>query len=329
METTVRPSDNTPVFLVAAARSGGTLTYSMLLATDVFPIYRAEVKIPEASRKYGPLHRERNYERFLAAFVNSRQFHRSGLSEDDLRRKTEGAGDYLEFMRIFMDEVARAQGKERWMAKVTPLDVPKLRERFPSGRFLHLVRDGRDVSLSRFKLGWTPEWITDRTRALVWEAKKWEELVERAEQMGETLGERFRTVRYEDLVRKLDETLETIATFADVHLDRSVLKNRPVGALENPNTAFGADWNGLSDRAVQRWKTQMGSREVAALDWAVGPTLERFDYPLGSNGSDQKPDLLIRITGGFARPTYVVKEWLKEATPLGRYSNTPLEVGLE
>ena len=44
-----------PVFVMGAARSGTSVTYSLLLASGEFPVYETEGRLMECSRRYGSL----------------------------------------------------------------------------------------------------------------------------------------------------------------------------------------------------------------------------------------------------------------------------------
>ena len=58
-------------------------------------------------------------------------------------------------MRAFFDAYADAQGKPRWGDK-TPaymLAVQRIGRTLPESRFIHLIRDGRDVALSQTRAG--------------------------------------------------------------------------------------------------------------------------------------------------------------------------------
>ena len=63
------------------------------------------------------------------------------------------AGDFL---RIVMEAIARKQGVDRW-AESTPLHLlylPLIKKLIPEALVVHIIRDGRDVTASLYRIGW-------------------------------------------------------------------------------------------------------------------------------------------------------------------------------
>src|SRR6185369_1122465 len=72
------------------------------------------------------------------------------LNTDTLRERAEG-GDLPAVLRAFYGLYAETRGKPRWGEK-TPGYVRRMQpigELLSEARFVHLIRDGRDVALSR------------------------------------------------------------------------------------------------------------------------------------------------------------------------------------
>lgn len=325
-----RPSDNDPLFIIGAPRSGTTLLYHIMLSSGEFPIYMAESKVLVCRGRYGPLDDEANRERFLSDFLNSRQFARSDLDAGEFRQKvTHRVGSYTDFLRLFMDEMAREQGKDRWIEK-TPdhvWHVHRLAEAFENAKFIHLVRDGRDVALSIRRLGWTRTVGPDRTLQLVAAGKWWETDVRRGRRAGSGLGDRYLEVRYENLVEELDDTMDSVRAFAGI---RSRIPpgepNRP-GYVVSSNTAFDAPTEGISTTAVGRWRRRLEDDEAVNLCHAIADPLERLGY--GGCNLSGDPDIRMQI---FARSYGAIRRlWrlLKADTPLARVASVPLEIGVE
>lgn len=314
-----RPSDNVPIFIVGCPRSGTSLLYHMLLSSGEFPVYLSESKVLACAAHYGSLGRAKNRRRFAEDFVRSKQFRESGLEPEGFRRwAVEECRDYVSFLRRFMDEMAHDDGKRRWVEK-TPAhtwSIDRLRERFPTSKFVHIVRDGRDVALSLRRTGWTPAFGGDPLRKLVWAAEIWEATVDHVEPYADRLGERFLTVRYEDLVRDTRPLLDTLSEFADVPLSIEGIAERDFGTLGSANTAFDDELDGVANRPVERWREQLEPRELSALDWAVGETLRRYDYETEGAG-DEGPGPALRIFAAVA-PRLSRMKWSLKRTGLLR-----------
>jgi hypothetical protein len=104
--------------------------------------------------------------------------------------------------------------------------LPFLNEQMPTIRFLHFIRDGRDMAFSEnqkqlekhgrtvFRDGW-PSW-----RRPVRSIELWNRVNLQAADFGETvLGDRYLRVRFEDLCNKPAETVAAIFTFFELEGD--------------------------------------------------------------------------------------------------------------
>src|SRR5205823_5272444 len=101
-------------------------------------------------------------------------------------------------------------------------------ELFPSTRFVHLVRDGRDVALSAL------DWVGHgpSVRYALWEdepvavcALWWGRRVSAGRAAGPTLGPgRYREVQYEALVQRPEGAIRDLARFLALPFDPHMLR---------------------------------------------------------------------------------------------------------
>lgn len=330
MSESRHPHHDRPLFVVGSGRSGTTLLYHMLLVSGVFPVYLAETRVLPARYRYGPLSDPGARERFVSDFLASRQFARSGLSADQVREAAREADDYLDFLAAFMDRIALAEGKARWAEK-TPghaRELGALARRFPSGRFIHIVRDGRDVALSIRKLGWTPGFAGASFLQLLWAGKGWEDLVRKARREASAFPDRYLEVRYEDLVLEGAHTLRRVAEFGEVPLDPRAVRESELGSLGTPNTAFRGS-SSAPEEAVYRWKRHPAQEEVRRLALAMRETLLRFGYEVPATDLGPAARASTRGLGSVVGVAVRLKQWLRANTPLGRWTTSSLEIGLD
>jgi hypothetical protein len=219
-------------------------------------------------------------ERFVADLLESERFLLWGLPPGDLRRAlaTSGALDLAGAVRALYALYAERRGKQRYGDK-TPnhvLHIPLFANLLPEARFVHLIRDGRDVALSLMDV---PHWgPTDvRTAAL-----RWQQFVEAGREGARRIEpERYLELRYEDLVSSADQALRRICGFIDLpfepemldyhkHLDSllpTVSSPHIHESLRRPLTA------GLRD-----WRTQMTPQDKLAFQEIAGPLLKELGY---------------------------------------------------
>ena len=325
---------NGPVFVVGSSRSGTTLMYSILLSSGEFAIYQAETMLLSVCKpKYGDLSNDKNYEKFINDWIRSKQFYRSGLDPVKFQQDAVShRSSYTEFMRFFMETTARNQGKKRW-AEQTPghvFHLDTLADKFPDAKFVHMIRDGRDVAISRRKLGWTSTSSKGAVRQLVHAALDWEECVKAGLKHSKQLGDRYIEIKYEELIENLDSTLKRLNHFLQLNITQDDLQNSTIGSLGKANTTIDGEMKGVSTKALKRWKTVLNEREIAVLNICIGSTLDQLGYELDGSLSNSVSTLLYRLVkyySSISRLNLKIKRYLKYHTMLGRYSSENIEIG--
>ncbi len=181
---------------------------------------------------------------------------------------------------VFM-AYADSRGKTRWGDKTPSYvrSISVLARLFPTARFVHIIRDGRDVALSYLSVPWGP---TD-----IWHAaRRWKQDVRRGRRDGATLPPtRYLEVRYEDLVRDPRSSLERICAVASLPFVEQMLEYHRDGSerLASPEahkvyhaSAFKPPTAGLRD-----WRTQMRPADLLAFESVAGGLLEELGYQRG------------------------------------------------
>jgi len=302
----------------------------VLASSQEFPLYKAETKLLSlCSQKYGPLHRDENYRRFLNDWTASTQFLRSGLDSQEFRRRVDNHhSSYAEFLVYFMGAIAMNQGKQRWLEK-TPEHVfamDELSGALPEARFVHIIRDGRDVAISRRKTGWVGTSSKNKVTQLIGAAIEWERAVIAGREAGEMLGERYLEVSYENLVDNTEDVLEVLNSFAGIRLSIESLESSDVGSLRRSNSAFAGRDTGISKSAVRRWRGMLSDSELHAINTVIGKTLESLGYAdtndrLSPRCYDYWRTKAVEVS---LRCYLAMKHLIKTRTPLGRLSRSRL-----
>ena len=307
---------NAPIFSLGCSRSGTTLLYHMLLSAGNFAVYRSESFILNLLEpRFRPLSRPRNRRRMLDAWYKTFLFMRTGLEPSDvdarIMSECQNGGDFL---RIFMEEICRKQGVERW-AETTPehlLYMREIKRTIPNARVIHVIRDGRDVALSWERLSQIRRLPWDRKRAAMAAAIYWEWFVERGRKAGRALGADYIEVRYEDLVRRPAEVLKGLEAFVEHDLDYQRIREVGIGSVSAPNTAFKNE----KRNPIGRWKTDLSEGELATLEGLIGGSLEQMGYELSTKRS-KRPDL-IAMRAAY-RLYFEAKLYVKSRTPIGKW----------
>ena len=179
--------------------------------------------------------------------------------------------------RHFLAALAKLRGhsvgpRDPWLIKNPRLMylLPFLNRLLPGFRFLHLVRDGRDMAFSKNQgqlayLGqiYLQEPVQEKNP--IQSARLWARANLAAHTCGrELLRERYLLLRFEDLCANPEDVAERVFTFADASGDAS-----RAAAEINPPASLG------------RWK-QQDEALVSQVEEICRPALETFGYHVGS-----------------------------------------------
>lgn len=172
---------------------------------------------------------------------------------------------------------AAHEGKPRYADK-TPMHVLHLRRlarMFPEARFVHLVRDGRDVALSYRSVAWGPSTVEDA--ALLWRRR-----VGAGRRAGRRLGPgRYREVRYEDLVAEPERVARELCAFLDLAWDGAMLRYPARAAEVIAATRFPEAHDRLRlppTPGLRDWRTQMPADDVARFEAIAATELAAHGY---------------------------------------------------
>jgi hypothetical protein len=281
-------------FVVGMNRSGTTLLRMMLDAHPDLAIPPETHFVPDvirAARKRGAKPAD-----VLTAMKDHREWEDFGFSDDEALAFLGEAGklDPTSALRAFYGAYAKRAGKARWGEK-TPryvLKMPLIQSALPEARFIHVIRDGRDVALS----------VLDRTvkeldAAEV--ARRWQRKVERARADAPRLGH-YLEVRYEELVADPRPVLERVCEFVELPFAEAMLDyhERSGERLEEMRRELPAS-ESSSQLSVERrmethrrttappdasratrWREEMSTPDRTSFERVAGGTLAKLGYPI-------------------------------------------------
>jgi hypothetical protein len=306
-----------PVFVVGSPRSGTTLLYHMLLSAGGFAYYRAETHVYNMlAPRFGDLAKRETRLAMFDVFARSDMFRIAGLETGAMRaiidRECRTAGDFL---RLFMEAVARQQGVPRW-AETTPIHVlymDEIKRHIPDALFIHVIRDGRDVAVSMAKQKWVrplPGLASTPERAA---GAYWSWIVDGGRRLGGHHRDDYMEVFYEALVDSPEKTLASIGEFIAQPLSHAEIQRVGIGSVSRPNTSFPGSGGSFSGR----WRGELDAPRAERLEALLAPTLERAGYRLELPGSSHAHPVASLERAAYAR-WFGSKQWLKVHTPLGR-----------
>jgi Sulfotransferase family len=286
-------------FVVGASRSGTTLLRMMLDAHPDLAIPSETRLIPHIAQICAASSQPR--EDFVTAVSSSSTWRDLHLDRSALKERIDcidpfDVGDALrEMYRLYADR----HGKNRWGDK-TPHYVTSMQliqSLLPEARFIHLVRDGRDVALSIRELWFGPDSVQE---AASW----WVSMLQSAAEQSRSLSS-YLVIRYEDLILETEATLQRICRFLSLPwnesmLDYHVTSRQRLAELDVLPTARNGDGILLPEerrsihaltalppqsQRVGRWRQEMTKHELESFEIIAGDMLQGFGYEISKGRS--------------------------------------------
>jgi hypothetical protein len=166
---------------------------------------------------------------------------------------------YPDLVRSMWDQLAARQNKPI-VGCCIHSRFDRVREIWPSARFIFLTRDPRDVARSCVGMGWSGE----PTNAVA----KWIEPVRRWLGLREGLApEDFVEVRYEDLLANPEHELDRCCRLLGHGFDPAML------AFHESST-----YEPLDPKLAEQWRRKMSPRTAEIIDAACLDLMPRFGY---------------------------------------------------
>lgn len=280
---------NPVVFIVGCPRSGTTLLRRMVSAHPEIVITPEAHWIPLWFEKRKGLTADGLVTpELIPALLAHPKFALFHLGQEDLMTL---AGDgqpnsYASFVTGIFDLYGKAKSKAL-VGNKTPDSARRmntLHMLWPRARFVHLIRDGRDVALSLMnwpsvqtkKPGTFPTWKDDpvSTAALWWELN-----VRRGREAGRSLGpELYREMRYESLIAEPAEECAALCDFLELEYDEVMLHYHEAFKRAGASSAVGHDRRPITP-GLRNWRAHMPAADVERFEAAAGALLDELRYP--------------------------------------------------
>ncbi|UCE60762.1 MAG: sulfotransferase [Phycisphaerales bacterium] len=240
-----------PVFIVGSERSGTTVLRLMLdhhPKVALFFEFEFAVDLISPDGVFPSLELYHDY-------LSTDRVFQSAHVEVDPRL------DYCNLVDSFLGQKRARDGKEVVGATVHR-NFDRLPYVWPDARFIHILRDGRDVARSVVPMGWAgnawrgAQWWIDAER--MWERMR-----------GLLEASRWIDVRYEELIGDSRGTLSRVCEFIGVDFDEAIYEYAKTSSYPLPDPT-----------KVFQWRTKSPPRELRLLEGRIGDMLTQRGYEL-------------------------------------------------
>jgi len=227
----------------------------------------------------------------ITGFETWPDFHLDPLALRDAFERAQPCSPALAARTFYQLYAARFR-KIRWGDK-TPnygTAIDRISALLPEARFVHLIRDGRDVAVSVRNLQFAPGGTVEAL------AEDWSARIARTRELGRRANH-YLEIRYESLVTTPESTLRTVCGFLDLRFDPSLLEyHQRAGARLNEHEGrVGLDGRLVISKEqrrenqrltlevpridrIGRWQRELSPDEVERFESVAGEWLDELGY---------------------------------------------------
>lgn len=277
---------HSPVFIIGCGRSGTTLLKDLLNSSS-------EIKFPPEShfllefyKLYGDPKTEQDALRIMSRLRKHYRFRRFHLDIKD--EEIKDFRSYSAFIDYIYHKFADKYEAPRWGEK-TPhyvKNVDDILKLFPHAKFIHIIRDGRDVALSLIAREWGPNNIYCA-------AKHWKSYVSAGLRANEKLGDSCLQMKYEDLLAHPKETMQKVAKFIGIEYTDDLLKLNSLkedSYIANTKNFFGKNTSYRPSNRVlvssnkNKWQDKVSKNDMLVFNTMAGDMLSDLGYKPSYDG---------------------------------------------
>jgi hypothetical protein len=281
---------NAPFFIVGSGRSGTTLLRLILAGhsrIEIPPETWFITPLVEALPLAAPLS-PAQVAQAVDIMTGHYRWPDMGLPEDEFRARAFALAapklvDVVDL--VYAAHLLRA-GKPRFGDKTPPYMgiVPQLAELYPDAKFIHLVRDGRDVAMSMIDARWD---FRCYKPDFVWTSR----LHMREVYRSAPFADRIFDVKYEDLVADLEATVRRICAFLGEEFEPQMLgfAERIEAVPARERAIHGKLSRPVSRDAIGQWRSRLSALECFVMEACMHRELRRWGYPLRFSNAAWRP----------------------------------------
>lgn len=154
--------------------------------------------------------------------------------------------------------------------------IKSINESFPDARIIHIIRDPRDVVLSRTKADWSKSWPFFMHPAMYNT-----QIVRGRSRAKELLNERYFELFYEDLIKDPEPVLEQICTFLNVAYDQDMLQYQQAAKelVSDSEMQWKKETMGpLLTHNKEKWKAAFTNYQITLTEKICAPAMKELPY---------------------------------------------------
>ncbi len=240
---------NQPVFICGALRSGSTLLHLML---DHHP----NVKNPGEFDFMFDLVNDLN------GFPDAQAYHEFLDKSRIFKSKRLNIDKSLGFKELIGSFATQLKEQDKVLALNVHRNFNRIPALFPDAKYVHLLRDPRDVARSSKEMGWRGN--------VFYGVDHWINTEQSWIKLEKTLKpEQFTTVHFEQLIENPETVLAELCRFLGLKYDTAMLDYHLHSSYKKPDKTL-----------VQQWRQKLSEREIQLVEVKADHLMTQNGYPL-------------------------------------------------
>ncbi len=272
------------LFIVGAGRSGTTLLQSILnahtqisfapeshfLRNYIFPQLKGKsiTESPDFDWLIDTLNSDEDFKRLE---IDPKEIEHESI---DFSSKTFFIDVFNEVMRLYL-----AKSDKIHFGDKDPMNlnhIAQLKEAYPDAHVIHIIRDPRDVVMSRMKTEW------GKKHPFFAHVFDYAHHVSKGLKNGpKYFGDKYHEIRYEDLLVSPESALKKLCAELGVEFEDNMLSYHEKDSnlvKENEKS-----WKGNVDKPIMsdnfdKWKKEMKQAEVMLVETVCGAVIDKMNY---------------------------------------------------
>lgn len=167
--------------------------------------------------------------------------------------------NYAELIQSFIEQLVEAE-------KVLTLNIHRNFDRisylFPEAKFIHLIRDPRDVAKSSISMGWAGN--------VYYGIDHWLETEQSWQRLQKIISaEQYLEIKFEDLIFAPETMLKKLCAFMQLSYSENMLDYANKSSYSKPDPAL-----------VEQWKSKLKTKEIQCVEAKAKELMQLLGYAL-------------------------------------------------
>jgi hypothetical protein len=269
-----------PIYIAGLERSGTSLIFALLGSHPNIAMTRRTNLWTHFYNQYGDLSQPQNFERCLSMMMRYKRLEPLRPDPERIAREYwQGEPTYGRLFALVEEHYAERMGKSRWGDKSLNTEryaVPIFAS-YPDARIIHMIRDPRD----RYSSAVT-RWKVSRGGVGAGIAM-WLSSVNYAERNQKRYPQKYKIVRYEDVVNQPETSLREICNFIGEDYSHEMLMMKEAESFrdEGGNSSYGQREPGvISAKSIGKYQQVLSRRQIAFMQLLARHKMMALAYPL-------------------------------------------------